>query len=99
LCRSRRFSSPACRSAPNGGTRVWTTTSVVEIIDDGPGIAPDVTERIFDPFFTTKDVGSGTGLGLATARRIVVDRHDGSLTTESQPGRTIFRVRLPFTQT
>ncbi len=54
--------------------------------------------RIFDPFFTTKEVGQGTGLGLATARRIVVDRHDGSLTLDSVPGRTTFRVRLPFTQ-
>jgi len=57
-----------------------------------------VRDRIFDPFFTTKDVGHGTGLGLATARRIVVDRHDGSLTVASEPGRTAFRVRLPFTQ-
>jgi signal transduction histidine kinase len=71
---------------------------VVEIADDGPGIPEDDSQRIFDPFFTTKDVGQGTGLGLATARRIVVDRHDGSLTFESQPGRTTFRVRLPFTQ-
>jgi signal transduction histidine kinase len=72
--------------------------AVVEISDDGPGIPDDLSARIFDPFFTTKDVGQGTGLGLATARRIVVDRHDGSLTFESQPRRTTFRVRLPFTQ-
>ena len=72
--------------------------AVVEISDDGPGIPEDVAGRIFDPFFTTKDVGQGTGLGLATARRIVVDRHDGSLTLDTQPGRTTFRVRLPFTQ-
>ena len=51
----------------------------VSISDDGPGIPPEVAEHIFDPFFTTKDVGRGTGLGLATARRIVVDRHAGSL--------------------
>jgi signal transduction histidine kinase len=72
--------------------------AVVEIADDGPGVPEDVAARIFDPFFTTKDVGYGTGLGLATARRIVVDRHDGSLTLDSHPGRTVFRVRLPFTQ-
>jgi signal transduction histidine kinase len=72
--------------------------AVVEISDDGPGIPDDVGDRIFEPFFTTKDVGQGTGLGLATARRIVLDRHDGSITFESQPGRTTFRVRLPFTQ-
>jgi signal transduction histidine kinase len=72
--------------------------AVVEISDDGPGIPDDVASQIFDPFFTTKDVGYGTGLGLATARRIVVERHDGSLTLETEPGHTTFRVRLPFTQ-
>jgi signal transduction histidine kinase len=71
----------------------------VAIADDGPGIPPEIGERIFDSFFTTKDVGDGTGLGLATARRIVVDRHDGALTVESEPGRTVFRVRLPLTPT
>ena len=71
---------------------------MVEISDDGPGIPEDLAGRIFDPFFTTKEVGHGTGLGLATARRIVVDRHDGSLTLDSHPGRTTFRVRLPFSQ-
>jgi signal transduction histidine kinase len=72
--------------------------AVVEISDDGPGVPEDVAPRIFDPFFTTKDVGLGTGLGLATARRIVVDRHGGSLTLDTRPGRTTFRVRLPFAQ-
>jgi signal transduction histidine kinase len=71
---------------------------VVEIADSGPGVPEDVAERIFDPFFTTKDVGQGTGLGLATARRIVVDLHGGSLTHDAEPGRTVFRVRLPFTK-
>ncbi len=80
-------------------TRADGGCAVVEIADDGPGVPEDLAGRIFDPFFTTKDVGHGTGLGLATARRIVVERHDGSLTLESGPGRTVFRVRLPFTQT
>ena len=79
-------------------TRADGECAVVEIADDGPGIPEDVAARVFDPFFTTKDVGQGTGLGLATARRIVVDRHDGSLTLDSVSGRTTFRVRLPFTQ-
>jgi len=69
----------------------------IEVADDGPGIAPEVRDRVFDPFFTTKDVGAGTGLGLDTARRIVVDRHGGSLAVESAPGRTVFRVTLPLT--
>jgi len=80
-------------------TRADGDCAVVEISDDGPGVPDDVAGQIFDPFFTTKDVGSGTGLGLATARRIVVDRHDGSLTLDTKPGHTTFRVRLPFTQT
>jgi signal transduction histidine kinase len=80
-------------------TRADGACAVVEIADDGPGVPEDLAGRIFDPFFTTKEVGNGTGLGLATARRIVEDRHDGSLTLEPQPGRTVFRVRLPFTQT
>jgi signal transduction histidine kinase len=80
-------------------TRADGNCAEIEITDDGPGVPDDVVGRIFDPFFTTKDVGQGTGLGLATARRIVVDRHDGSLTLDTQPGRTTFRVRLPFVQT
>ncbi len=73
-------------------------SAVVAIRDDGPGIPDDARDRIFDPFFTTKDVGHGTGLGLATARGIVVDRHDGSLAVKSRPGETVFSVRLPLTQ-
>jgi signal transduction histidine kinase len=71
--------------------------ALIEITDDGPGIPPDHLDRVFDTFFTTKEVGQGTGLGLATAHRIVVDRHGGSLTFDSEPGRTVFHVWLPFT--
>ena len=66
------------------------------IADDGPGIGPADLERVFEPFFTTKDVGEGTGLGLDTARRIVEDRHRGSLQVASRPGRTAFTVRIPL---
>jgi signal transduction histidine kinase len=79
-------------------TRREAGSAVVEIGDDGPGIPAEAKAQLFDAFFTTKDVGRGTGLGLSTAWRIVVDRHDGTLTCESAPGRTVFRVRLPFTQ-
>jgi signal transduction histidine kinase len=71
----------------------------VEIADDGPGIPAAVAGRVFDPFFTTKGVGEGTGLGLDTARRIVVERHRGSLSVESEPGRTVFRARVPIDAT
>jgi PAS domain S-box-containing protein len=64
---------------------------IVEVEDDGPGIAvPD--SPIFDAFFTTKP--AGTGLGLAITHRIVTD-HAGTIDVESRPGRTVFRVGLP----
>jgi signal transduction histidine kinase len=69
--------------------------ALVDIADDGPGIPPEIRDRVFDSFFTTKDVGEGTGLGLATAHQIVVDRHDGTLTVDSEPGATTFHVWLP----
>ncbi|HEX4623634.1 MAG TPA: ATP-binding protein [Solirubrobacteraceae bacterium] len=77
-------------------TRNEGDRAVVDIADDGPGVDPTVSSRIFDSFVTTKDVGAGTGLGLATARRIVVDRHDGSLDFDSHPGETVFHVNLPL---
>jgi signal transduction histidine kinase len=67
---------------------------IVRIVDDGPGIAPEIRGRIFDPFFTTKPVGQGLGLGLDAVRR-VVQRHRGELDVESRPGRTEFSVSLP----
>jgi signal transduction histidine kinase len=68
---------------------------VVRVVDDGPGIPPEIAERIFEPFFTTKGVGKGTGLGLDTVRRLL-QRHDGGVAVESVPGRTEFQVRLPM---
>jgi signal transduction histidine kinase len=79
-------------------TRREGDCAAIAISDDGPGIPAGVIDRVFDPFFTTKDVGRGTGLGLSTARRIITDRHAGSMTVESEPGRTTFHVRLPFNQ-
>jgi signal transduction histidine kinase len=67
---------------------------VVEVQDDGSGIAPDVLSRIFDPFFTTKGVGEGTGLGLDTSMR-VIKKHRGAIDVTSQPGETVFRVTIP----
>ncbi|HTU15970.1 MAG TPA: ATP-binding protein [Solirubrobacterales bacterium] len=91
----------AIDAAGEGGRislRTWFdgTCVQVDLTDDGPGIPEDVQGRIFDDFFTTKDVGEGTGLGLATARRIVSEHHDGSIWVDSVPGETTFHVRLPY---
>ena len=67
----------------------------VKIIDNGPGIPPDVLPRIFDPFFTTKDVGEGTGLGLSIVHELV-QRHGGDITVDTKVGEgTTFTVKLP----
>ena len=71
---------------------------VVEVADTGEGMPPEVIERAFEAFYTTKPVGKGTGLGLDIARRIVVDRHGGVIEVDSEPGRTVLRVRLPIRQ-
>ena len=68
---------------------------VVEVEDTGPGMSEETAKRLFDPFFTTKPVGEGTGLGLDISRRIIVDHHQGEISVDSAPGRTVFRVRLP----
>lgn len=77
-------------------TRREGDTVTVEVEDDGPGIPDDVLPRIFDAFFTTKGPGKGTGLGLDISYGIVVHRHGGDITVDSEPGRTVFRVSLPF---
>jgi signal transduction histidine kinase len=76
-------------------TRAEGDHVVVEIGDTGPGMPPEVAARAFEPFYTTKDVGKGTGLGLDIARRIVVERHGGTIAIDSRPGETVLRVRLP----
>ncbi len=68
----------------------------VEIGDTGPGIPDEIVARIFEPFFTTKPVGQGTGLGLDISWRIVVNKHHGDLRVKSEPGNTVFTVRLPL---
>jgi signal transduction histidine kinase len=91
----------ALDAAPASGGRIDVSATVeqrfivVRVVDNGPGIPEAVQARVFEPFFTTKPVGEGTGLGLDIARRIV-SRHEGSLEFETEPGRTEFRVVLPF---
>jgi two-component system nitrogen regulation sensor histidine kinase GlnL len=64
----------------------------VRVQDNGPGVPPDLRDHLFDPFVTTKPQGSG--LGLTLVAKLVAD-HAGVIDFESEPGRTVFRVRLP----
>lgn len=69
----------------------------IRIQDTGTGIPANVQARIFDPFFTTKEVGKGTGQGLAIARSVIVDKHDGTIHFETEEGQgTTFVIRLPY---
>jgi signal transduction histidine kinase/CheY-like chemotaxis protein len=77
--------------------RVDDVSVVLGITDTGGGIPKELRQKIFDPFFTTKPVGRGTGLGLSIARGIIVDKHGGELTVESEVGvGSSFFIRLPL---
>jgi PAS domain S-box-containing protein len=72
-------------------------TVILEVADDGPGVAPDLIDKIFNPFFTTK--AQGSGLGLAIVRKIV-DAHEGRIDVRSAVNQgTCFRVTLPLEHT
>ncbi len=92
----------AIDAMPRGGN-LWiesrltdaATEVLLQVRDDGSGIAADVLPHIFEPFLTTKENGHGVGLGLAIARGIV-ERHNGSIEVESALGRgTTFTITLP----
>lgn len=67
----------------------------VRITDSGPGIPEHILSRIFDAFFTTKPEGEGSGLGLDISRRII-EKHQGRIEVDTEPGRTTFTVILPI---
>lgn len=56
----------------------------VAIADNAMGMSPEVKQQIFDPFFTTKPVGKGTGLGMSTSYKIIVENHQGHIIVDSQ---------------
>ncbi len=75
------------------GTGPWVE---IRISDTGTGIPDHARAKVFDPFFTTKQVGKGTGQGLAIAHSVVVEKHGGTLTFETEMGKgTTFLIRLP----
>lgn len=90
----------ALLAMPDGGELIMTTRRedpwvVLEVTDTGCGIAHEVQPKIFDAFFSTRPGGSG--LGLPTARKIVL-AHGGSIGLESEPGKgSKFTIRLPQT--
>jgi len=65
----------------------------ISIIDDGPGIPPDLIDRIFYPMVTTRPEGSGIGLPIA---QTLVNQHGGLIECTSEPGHTVFAVWLPL---
>ena len=88
-----------------GATKVWVRTGtaaenlIFEVLDDGPGIDPDLVSRMFTPFFTTKEPGKGLGLGLAIVQQLVSEV-GGKVTvvgSGSKGGATV-RVSLPLVE-
>jgi PAS domain S-box-containing protein len=85
------------RPTARGRIRTWAEPGRVccEVLDEGPGIAPDVLPRIFEPFFTTKAAGEGTGLGLSISHGIV-RAHGGEIQAQNRPeGGARFSFELP----
>jgi two-component system, NtrC family, sensor kinase len=69
----------------------------IRIGDTGTGIPESCRRKIFDPFFTTKEVGKGTGQGLAIAYSVIVKKHGGTITFETEENvGTTFIIRLPI---
>ncbi|HBE20232.1 MAG TPA: hypothetical protein DEG17_09220 [Cyanobacteria bacterium UBA11149] len=86
--------------------KIWIKTALVNdeevairIADNGLGMTEQVKQQLFDPFFTTKPVGAGTGLGLSISYQIVVEKHGGKLSCQSQFGDgTEFVIQIPLRQ-
>ena len=89
--RIRTFYEMSLRLRRKDGTQASLPLQV-EIIDDGPGIPPEIAQDIFEPFVSGRE--NGTGLGLALVSKIVSE-HDGWISVDSVPGRTVFRISLP----
>ena len=78
-------------------TRTDEKSVIIEISDNGCGIAPDKIHKVFDPFYTTKEVGKGTGQGLSIVYSIVTEKHKGTIDIVSEVGKgSAFTLRLPL---
>ncbi|SFB76833.1 two-component system sensor histidine kinase NtrB [Tropicimonas isoalkanivorans] len=74
------------------GEQAFRVPLQVEIIDNGPGLPPEISDEVFEPFVSGRE--NGTGLGLALVSKIIAE-HKGWISVESVPGRTVFRISLP----
>ncbi|MDJ1167975.1 PAS domain S-box protein [Roseofilum sp. BLCC_M154] len=90
------------QSEEHSSSTIWIETRavgenvVIRIIDNGLGMSEETQRRLFDPFYTTKPVGKGTGLGLSVSYQIITEKHGGSLSCFSVPGKTTFRIEIPI---
>ena len=92
LIRLRTFYDPSLRLRRADGANARLPLQV-EIIDDGPGLPPDIAHDVFEPFISGRE--NGTGLGLALVSKLIGDA-GGWISVDSVPGRTVFRVSLPL---
>jgi PAS domain S-box-containing protein len=84
------------RAVPPEAGEAAAAVALLEVADDGCGIAPEHLPRVLEPFFTTKEVGRGTGLGLSVTHGIVTQA-GGTIRLDSRPGEgTTVRIRLPL---
>ena len=89
----------AVDAMPDGGTLEITTrceagNAVIEFVDTGTGLTPEVVQKLFEPFFTTKAPGKGTGLGLAICKDII-EKYNGQITAADHGGGSVFTVSIP----
>ena len=90
--RLRTFYDPSLRVRRTDGTHARLPLQI-EVIDDGPGLPPEIAADVFEPFVSGRE--NGTGLGLALVSKLIADV-GGWISVDSVPGRTLFRISLPL---